>query len=440
MRTFILTTVAILLCAVGLTRAEDRLTAAQIDSNLSSFDQVWTTIKDKHFDTTFGGNDWNALKLQYRPVVETASTMRDARNAIGAMLAHLGVSHCSILPKDAYEGLGGGRTGDGTIGVEIRLIDDRPVVFRVLPNSPASEVGVRPGWEIVRIGNEETAPVLKRVADAFGQKLAREYYLTAAISNRLKGPIGDSLKVTFLDDRDSSIEKSIRLTERTGREVRLSNLPPYRLRVSIDTLENGIGYFAHTVFLDPTFLMPRYDSAIQAFEHSPGLIIDIRGNPGGIGMLGVGMAGALVNEKDKFLGTMITRNAQLKFVLNPRIPSFNGPVALLVDALSASTSEIFAGGLKDIGRVRVFGSRTVGAALPAMIDALPNGDAFMHPMANYISFSGKALEASGVVPDAEVPLTREALLSGMDPALDAAIKWIESQYPDMKSGSTKIGD
>jgi carboxyl-terminal processing protease len=157
-------------------------------------------------------------------------------------------------------------------------------------------------------------------------------------------------------------------------------------------------------------------------------------------MLGVGMAGALVNEKDKFLGTMITRNAKLKFVLNPRIPSFNGPVAVLVDALSASTSEIFAGGLKDIGRVRVFGSRTVGAALPAMIESLPNGDAFMHPMANYISFSGKALEASGVIPDEETPLTREALLNGRDPALDAAIKWIEDQYPDMKSGTTKIGE
>lgn len=428
------------LSACSLTYAGEHQRSSQIDSNLASFDQVWTTIRDKHFDTTFGGNDWNALKLQYRPVVETASTMRDARNAVSAMLEHLGVSHCSILPKDAYEGLGGGRAGDGSIGVEIRLIDDKPVVFRVLPNSAALEAGVHPGWEITKIENEDVGPVLKKLSNAFGQKLAREYYLTAAISNRLKGPIGESLKVAFLDENNSPIEKSIRLAERPGKEVKLSNLPPYRLSVTIDTLENGIGYFAHTVFLDPNFLMSRYDTALQSFEHSPGIIIDIRGNPGGIGMLGVGMAGALVSEKDKYLGTMITRSGALKFVLNPRTPSFNGPVALLVDGLSASTSEIFAGGLKDIGRVRLFGSRTVGAALPAMIDALPNGDAFMHPMANYISFSGKALEASGVIPDEEIPLTREALLSGRDPALDAAVQWIESQYPDTKSGSTKIGE
>lgn len=430
---------AAVLCA-GCTQADDRLTSAQIDSNLSSFDQVWTTIRDKHFDTTFGGHDWNALKLQYRPVVETSSTMGDARNAIGALLSNLGVSHCSILPKDAYEGLGGGRAGDGVPGFEIRLIGETPVIFRVFPNSPAFDAGVRTGWEILKIDTVEVGPVLAKVAEAFGQKLAREYYLTAAVSNRLKGPVGDSMELTFRDERDSLIEKTVGLAERRGKEVRLSNLPPYHLNVTIDTLENGIGYFAHTVFLDPTFLMPRYDSAIRAFEHCPGLIIDIRGNPGGIGMLGVGMAGALVNEKDKFLGTMITRNAELKFVLNPRVPSFNGPVAVLVDALSASTSEIFAGGLKDIGRVRVFGSRTVGAALPAMIESLPNGDAFMHPMANYISFSGKALESSGVIPDEEVPLTREALVSGQDPALEAAIKWIKNQYPEMKSGNTKIGE
>jgi carboxyl-terminal processing protease len=423
-----------------LTQAEDRLTPEQIDSNIASFDQIWTTIRDKHFDTTFGGSDWNALKVEYRPVVETASTMRDARNAIGGMLGHLGVSHCNILPKDAFEKLSGGRSGDGAIGIEVRLIADRPVIFRVLPGSPASDARVSAGWEIVTIGDEEIAPVLAKVSDAFGQRLGREYYMTSAISNRLKGKIGDSLRITFLDSRDSLIEKTIGLAERQGKEVRFSNLPPYHLRVNTDTLEFGIGYFSHTVFLDPIGLMQQYDDALRAFEHSPGLIIDVRGNPGGIGMLGVGMAGALVNEKDKFLGTMITRNTELKFVLNPRIPSYGGPVAVLVDALSASTSEIFAGGLKDIGRVRVFGSRSVGAALPAMIETLPNGDAFMHPMSNYISFSGKALEASGVIPDQDIPLTRDALLNGSDPVIEAAIEWIRQQYPDMKSGTIKIGE
>jgi len=432
--------VAAALVLAGHSFAQDRLTPEQIDSNVRSFDLVWTTIRDKHFDTTFGGNDWNALKTEYRPVVESASTLNDARNAIAAMLAHLGVSHCSIIPKDAFEGLGGGRTGDGVIGAEIRLIDDRPVVFRVLSNSPAWEAGVNVGWEILKIGDEEVEPVLAKVSEAFGQKLSREYYMTSAISNRLKGPIGATIRVTFRDAADSVVEREIKLAEPQGKEVRLSNLPPYRLRTRTDTLVNGIGYFSHTIFLDPFSLMATYDDALRAFVHSPGVVIDIRGNPGGIGMIGVGMAGALVTEKDRFLGTMITRNAELKFILNPRIPSYSGPVAVLVDALSASTSEIFAGGLKDIGRVRVFGSRTVGAALPAMIDALPNGDAFIHPMANYISFSGKALESSGVIPDDEVPLTRDALLHGRDPVVEAAVDWIKQQYPDMNTGTTKIGD
>ncbi len=440
MHKFILTLCFAVLSTLAPAQAEDKLTAEQIDSNVQSFDQVWTTIRDKHFDTTFGGNDWNALRTQYRPVVETASTMQDARNAFAAMLGRLGVSHCSIIPKDAFEGLSGGKSGDGVIGVELRLIDDRPVIFRVLPNSPAASAGLVPGWEITRIGDDDIQPVLKRLSEAFGQKQSREFYLTAAISNRLKGPVGDSLKVTFLDSRNALVEKTIGLAERQGKEVRFSNLPSFRLRVTVDTLADGIGYFSHTVYLDPVNLMAQYDSALRAFANSPGLIIDIRGNPGGIGLIGVGMAGALVTEKEKYLGTMISRDAQLRFVLNPRVPSYTGPVAVLVDGLSASTSEIFAGGLQDIGRVRVFGTKTMGAALPAMIETLPNGDAFMHPMANYISFSGKTLESNGVVPDEEIPLTREALLSGHDPVVEAALNWIKKQQTDTKSGSTKTGE
>jgi carboxyl-terminal processing protease len=98
-----------------------------------------------------------------------------------------------------------------------------------------------------------------------------------------------------------------------------------------------------------------------------------------------------------------------------------------VDSNSASTSEIFAGGLKDLDRARVFGTRTAAAALPSMIERLPNGDGFQYAMANYISKGGKPLEGLGVVPDVEVKLTREALLAGHDPVIDAAVEWIKKQ-------------
>jgi carboxyl-terminal processing protease len=113
--------------------------------------------------------------------------------------------------------------------------------------------------------------------------------------------------------------------------------------------------------------------------------------------------------------------------VNPRPPTYRGPLAFLVDGSSGSTSEVLAGGMKDLGRARIFGTPTAGAALPSAIDRLPNGDAFQHALADYISEGGQPLEGVGVTPDVEVRLTRAALLAGRDPVLDAAIEWIHSR-------------
>ena len=83
--------------------------------------------------------------------------------------------------------------------------------------------------------------------------------------------------------------------------------------------------------------------------------------------------------------------------------------------------------MKDLGRAHVLGTRTAGAALPSAIDRLPNGDGFQHALADYISEGGRPLEGVGVIPDVEVKLTREALLAGRDPVVDAAIEWIRTR-------------
>src|SRR4029079_19271517 len=125
--------------------------------------------------------------------------------------------------------------------------------------------------------------------------------------------------------------------------------------------------------------------------------------------MALGMAGYPVDKPNQRLGTMYMRDSTLNFVVNPRADVLSAPVAVLVDGCSASTSEIFAGGMKDLGRARVFGTRTAGAALPSAIDRLPNGDAFQHALADYISEGGRSLEGEGVIPDVEAKLTREAL-------------------------------
>jgi len=100
-------------------------------------------------------------------------------------------------------------------------------------------------------------------------------------------------------------------------------------------------------------------------------------------------------------------------------------VAVLVDELTASASECFAGGLQSLGRARIFGRTTMGQALPAATHRLPNGDVLMHVLGDFVTPDGTRLEGRGVIPDEIVPLSLDGLRSGTDAVLDAALAWID---------------
>jgi carboxyl-terminal processing protease len=129
---------------------------------------------------------------------------------------------------------------------------------------------------------------------------------------------------------------------------------------------------------------------------------------------------------------MRTRDSELKFLANPRrvsaagerVEPYAGPVAILVDAMSGSASECFTGGMQGIRRARVFGQVSMGQALPALFNKLPNGDVLIYAYGDFVAADGTRLEGRGVVPDVVVPLTRQALLAGRDDVLDAALEWI----------------
>jgi carboxyl-terminal processing protease len=109
-----------------------------------------------------------------------------------------------------------------------------------------------------------------------------------------------------------------------------------------------------------------------------------------------------------------------------RVKPFDGAVAILIDALSVSTSEVFAAGMRLVapGRARVFGQRSAGQALPAVIYKLPTGDVLMHAVGDLVLSDGTRVEGEGVRPDVEVPLRRSDLLADRDASLDAAVRWI----------------
>jgi len=398
-----------------------QLTAEQKQANLASFEAVWTTIRDKHWETNPGGLDWQAIHAEYRPQVEAAVSTDAARALMRQMIGRLKQTHFAIFPAAVYQVLDADGGGDGWAGFDARVLDGHVIVTSIQPSVDASKI--KPGWEILRAHGTDLAPL---VAQLQTDPAIHELQLERAVAARLSGQVGAVSSIMFADQNNARVILDVKLLPPRGEFSGFGNLPPQPVWFESKKLGN-IGYIRFNIFLDLVHVMQEFGDAIQQCAHCDGIVIDLRGNPGGIGAMAMGMAGWLVKQPGERLGVMYMRGATLNFFINPRAEAFGGPVAVLVDGSSASTSEIFAGGLKDLGRARIFGTRTAAAALPSVITRLPNGDGFQYAVANYISEGGKALEGNGVVPDVEVKLTREALLAGHDTVIDAALDWIRKQ-------------
>jgi carboxyl-terminal processing protease len=405
---------------------DPRLDDEQQRLQVESFDYVWTTIRDKHFDPAHGGVDWDRLRDELRPKVEQAGTRREARGILRDLIGRLGQSHFQIIPAEVLEAMAQpvreGSTG-GDTGIDARVVGGHAIVTSVAPGSPAERAGVRPGWEVLRIDDFRVAK-LHAVAREFEGKTASEMVLADAVLSRLAGRIGERVRVVFRDGSDRKVDRVLTFTEARGGRYHFGHVSNLHVWIETKRLEGNVGYIAFNAFLDPVRIMTAFDEAMRSMLEADGVVIDLRGNGGGMLPMAMGMAGWLVAADDLTLGTMTLRETSLRAVITPRARTFRGSVAVLVDGLSASCAEVFAGGLQDLRRAQVFGTRTAGMVLGSSIEKLPNGDGFQYAFAGHVSRSGKALEGVGVMPDTVAPPNRAALLSGRDPALDAAVAWI----------------
>ena len=390
---------------------------------IESFEKVWTTIRDKHWQKNPAGLDWQAIHNEFYPRIVNAKSDEEALAIMREMLGRLKQTHFGIFPAAVYNDVEGDAGGDGSVGIDTRVLGGQAVIVDLDPGSPAERAGVKPGWVVSSVNGKPLAPVIDKLkADPDIHELALE----RAVKSRLTGAVGEKTRFVFLDGANAQVTRDLEFAVERGQTTRFGNLPPMHIFFESKKIGNT-GYLRFNMFLDLVRVMTKFGEAVQDCMKCDGLIIDLRGNPGGIGGMAMGMAGWLFDKPDQRLGTMLLRDASLNFVINPRAEVFTGPVAVLVDGSSASTSEIFAGGLKDLGRARIFGTKTAAAALPSIFERLPNGDGFQYATANYISEGGKALEGLGVTPDVEVKLTRAGLLAGHDAVVDAAIEWIRKK-------------
>ncbi len=375
--------------------------AQQTEVWLAAFEQAWTTIRDKHFDKELQGLDWAAIGRETRERVRQAEDEKAARRSVSEMLEKLGHSHVGLIPREAYEGRET-RGGAATAGLELRVLEGKVVVWRVKPGSPAAEAGVKPGWIL------ETPKPLRG-----------EYLLDVMYANALvHGEEGAEAELRF----QPGGTRRLRFVKAPGKLATFGNLPAIPVEMEFRRM-GEVGYFSLSAWFEPDWLQAELARAVAACRDCRGMVVDLRGNPGGLGILSAAMLGWF-SEESRTMGTLQYRDFALKLVANPRAEGFRGKLAVLVDGLSMSTSEFFAGGVQDLGRGKIFGEKTPGMALPSAIERLPTGDALQYTMANYVSAGGKVLEGRGVSPDFPTPLTQADLLAGKDAALDAAMKWI----------------
>ena len=406
----------------------------QAAKGLETFDAAWTIIRDSHFDPSMNGVDWQAVRTELSPRAANARTDSEVREVIREMLGRLGLSHFALIPsgRDTVGGTATDLSGDP--GFDVRLVGSNLIVTDVDPSGGAAAVGVRPGWKLVTFDEFPVSELLARLPDSMPERL-RQVEAWRLMETRLRGPLGSRISLMF-DDGLQGVGVSVERRAEAGAAATVGNLPTMHVRVDANQKRTPrgatVGVIRFNVWMPA--VDPLVQKAMDRFRTADGIVIDLRGNPGGLAAMIMGISGHFLDER-KPLGTMKSREAELKFAANPRLVNgagervepFKGPLAILVDSMTGSASECFAGGMQALGRAHVFGQTSMGQALPAFFDKLPNGDVLIHATGDFVTANGTRLEGRGVIPDQVVPIVRSELLAGRDTTLEAALAWIDAR-------------
>ncbi len=425
----------VFLVAIATAAAAAAAPAAQAYRGSETFDAAWTIIRDSHFDPTMNGLDWPAVRAELAPRAARAETDGELRDVIRDMLGRLGLSHFALIPSGRDSTASGPVDMSGDPGFDVRLVGSELLVTQVDPYGGAAAAGVRPGWRLLSLDGMPVAELLSRLPESMPDRL-RNVEIWRMVETRVRGPQGSLIPLMF-DDGARDIGVAVERRAESGQPATVGNLPTMYVRVESDERRTPKGATAGVIRFNVWMpsVDPLFERAIDRFRSAKGIIVDLRGNPGGLAAMIMGISGHFLTER-KPLGTMKTRASEpLRFAANPRLVNaagqrvepFGGPVAILVDSMTGSASECFAGGMQALGRARVFGQTSMGQALPAFFAKLPNGDVLIHATGDFVTADGTRLEGRGVVPDEAVAIERAALLAGRDATLDQALKWIDQQ-------------
>ena len=391
-----------------------------------TFDKVWNTINEKHYDPTFNGVNWAKARETYFPKAQAAKSDEDFHGVLRQMLGELKLSHFNVFPPPPSIGE---TNSSGDVGIEVIWLDGVPVVERIETGSSAEKAGVKTGFVIKSIDGRSVVEAIKPLRESLAKRsmseTMRKLYLDRTAEGLLAGKAQSKTSVEFLDASDASKTIDLERIPFAGEMSQpVGNFPKQKVAFESRLLEGNVGYIRFNMWVIPQ--MPKLRAAIREFAKADGIIFDIRGNPGGIGGMAAGIAG-LISDKQMSLGTMTMRSGQMGLIGYPQTEPYLGKIVVITDHGSASTSEMFAAGIQESGRGKIVGEASAGAILLSVFDVLPTGWMFQYAISDYKSPKNILIEGRGVQPDIPVLPTRRSLLSGKDAQLDAAVKVIKGQ-------------
>jgi carboxyl-terminal processing protease len=427
--------------------------SADAERRRETFEIVWRTVKENHFDPGFGGVNWDAVHTEFAPRVEASRTDRELHLLLQQMLNRLGQSHFNIIPPEAIpstDAEGAEQDADEDhgddqaparekphargsiymaehltygIGIDLRVVGGVALVTRVEPGSTAERAGLRTGFVLRSIDGQRMRDILGEIRlAALYEPSARNQIPAEIIVGYVNGSPGTSVRLSFLDARNR-LRRAVVARERLRGELVPTSLalPAQFVEFESRRLRDRVGYIRFNLFVAP--VLEKFCAALRSMKDAPGVVIDLRGNRGGLLGLIYGMGGLLETSSTSF-GVMRTRAGWHEIVVTPQRNAYGGQLVVLIDAETQSAGEIFAGGLQASGRAVVVGQRSAGATLPSAAKELPTGAILQYAFADFVTANGNVIEGNGVVPNIHAKLSRRSLLNGHDPQLEAALDTI----------------
>lgn len=379
--------------------------AASDPSPTVVFDQVWQTVREKFYDRTLHGVNWDAIQIRYRSLVESSASEQELAAIVNRMLGELHASHTTYLTADdpAYYDLLDIFSGalrqdlhrlfpDGKvvytgIGIFTNKLEGKTFISGVLDGLPAHKIGLRVGDEIVAVDGRPFAPIA-----TFLNK--RGTPVTLAIRRTIDGPVQE---VVVVPDRIrpnraylTAMAESARIIQRAGQRVGYIHVWSYAGSQYQALLEQEL-----------------YSGKLKDAD---ALIWDLRD----------GWGGAQVQYLDMFTGpgpVLDLRDRAGKHVVEH--VKWRRPVAMLINGGTRSGKEILAYGFKKYALGELIGTRTTGAVLAATVYLTASGG-LLELAVNDVTVDGERLEGAGVEPTIEVPFNLP-YAQGSDPQLERAL-------------------